>query len=382
MRQVGLRTRLTVVYTVMFVAASAVVVSLVYLANRDSLLHLMAPIPRTPQIPQIGAPPLPVPEVVQQPLDSGVDDALDKLVWASVGTFLSLGAIAALLGWWLTGKVLNRVHRIAEQARRISTANLHERIALTGPRDETRELSDTLDGLLDRLDQAFHAQERFIANASHELRTPLAVTRTAIQVGLGSVDSPELLRVKQYLLRSNDKSIALINGLLQLMRGKQGLHSLVPTRFDEITRRTVQETGSNNPRIELDVVPCETLGDELLLGQVVRNLVDNAVRYNIPSTEDTEGKVTLDLRPVKDSACLRVSNTGPVVPADEVEQLFEPFRRGAQRAGHPEGSGLGLSIVRAIVTAHSGHVSAVSQPEGGLTVTVNIPLALSGTGTT
>jgi signal transduction histidine kinase len=301
------------------------------------------------------------------------DNALTTLLWQSIVAFVVLGAISAILGWWLTGRVLSRVHRMTAQARQISTANLHERIALDGPHDELKELSDTFDELLTRLDDAFHTQGRFIANASHELRTPLAVTRTAIQVGLSPIDSPQVQRVKEHLLRSNDRSISLINGLLELAKGEQGLHERHPVRLDEVARQVVSEATTPGLRVRVATVKCEVLGDALFLSQIVRNLVDNAVRYNVPG-----GEIRVDVGMGTRTGTLTVGNTGAVVPADEVELLFEPFRRGSvQRTGRAEGTGLGLSIVRALVNAHDGTVIATPREGGGLDVTVELPLAES-----
>ena len=368
MKRVALRTRLTLVHTGLFLVASTIVVMLVYFQNRTSILDLQRTV--TPRSSLIGGSPV-VWQPQPEPVTQAWDDVLTGLLVQSLVTFLILGAVAGVLGWWLTGRVLRRVHLMTAQARRISTVNLHERIELTGPQDELKELADTFDDLLTRLDRAFLMQGRFIANASHELRTPLTVMRTVIQVGLSSTEPDQVLRAQQELLRSNDRSIALINGLLQLARGEQELHRREPVRLDTVVEHTLSETTASGVVLDTHTDPCTVQGDELLLSQVCRNLVDNAARYNVPG-----GTVWVRVDRDTDWGRLNVANTGPAVPADEVTGLFEPFHRGAaQRTGGPGGAGLGLSIVRAVTAVHGGRVHAGARPDGGLAVTVEIPLS-------
>lgn len=350
-----LRVRLTIIHTGLFLVASLVVVGLIYLQNRASILGLREEVTPRFQVTQQT-----VPRVATE---RAFGDVLSGLLFQSLLTFLALGAVAGVLGWWLSGRVLRRVHTMTTQARRISTANLHERIALDGPADELKELADTFNGLLTRLDDAFQVQGRFIANASHELRTPLAVTRTVIQVGLSSTEPARVRRAKEELLRSNDRAIALINGLLQLARGEQELRDREEVRLDVVVETALAETTSE-ARIEVHIEPCVVLGDELLLSQLFRNLLDNANRYNVP-----DGVISIR---VTGRGQLIVANTGPVVPDDEVALLFEPFHRATERK---DGAGLGLSIVRAVALVHGGRVAARPRPGGGLTVTVEIPVS-------
>ena len=364
-----LRTRLTIIHTGLFLVASLIVVGLIYLRNRASVLGLRDDVSALQTDPTQAFPTTPVSTVPGVPAQQAISDVVSGLLLQSLFTFLALGVVAGVLGWWLSGRVLRRVHTMTAQAQRISTANLHERMALAGPRDELRELADTFDGLLARLDHAFQVQGRFIANASHELRTPLTVTRTVIQVGLSSTEPDRVRRAKEELLRSNDRCIALINGLLQLARGEQELQQREPVRLDFLVTRALAEATSSELTIDVRTQPCEVLGDELLLGQVFRNLFDNAARYNVP-----DGTVSVEVTAEDGWGRLTVANTGPVVSADEVALLFEPFQRGSEhRTAGPEGVGLGLSIVRAVATAHGGQVSAQARPRGGLTVTIQIP---------
>jgi signal transduction histidine kinase len=362
MKRIALRTRLTIIHTGLFLAASLVVVGLIYWQNRSSILGLR-------QTVLVDGPMVAIPRMAASTTDTAFGDVLSGLLLQSLLTFLALGAIAGVLGWWLSGRVLRRVHAMTAQAQQISTANLHERIALDGPQDELKELADTFNGLLARVDDAFQVQGRFIANASHELRTPLAVTRTVIQVGLSSTEPERVRRAKQELLRSNDRSIALINGLLQLARGERELEHREPVRLDTLVETAVAEVDApSDLTVEMRTEPCSLLGDELLLSQVFRNLFDNATRYNVPGG-------TVWIR-VTARGQLTVANTGPEVPADEVALLFEPFHRATDKT---DGVGLGLSIVRAIATAHRGRVAAEPRPGGGLVVTVDLPV--SGTAT-
>ncbi|MFF3853204.1 sensor histidine kinase [Micromonospora sp. NPDC002575] len=366
-----LRWRLTVLQTAVFLGAGVVVVTMAYLQNRNVIavaikandvpgdtVWAAGPAQRTASTRNLDA------------IAVRRDEALSTLLTQWIVALVVMTAIAGLLAWWVTGRVLHRVHLMTAQTRRISTANLHERIAVQGPADEIKELSDTFDDLLNRLEEAFSAQARFIANASHELRTPLTVARTTLQVGLATKDPARINRVREELLRNNDRCIALINGLLTLARGEHGRRRREAVELDEIVRQAAAESAATaapgGPRLRIDVPSrCTVSGDPLLLAQLVHNLVDNALRYNRPGGQafvelDTDGRLT-------------VSNTGPVIAADEADRLFEPFYRRAERTGRTDGAGLGLSIVRAIADACDGHATARPRDGGGLVVEVLIP---------
>ncbi|MEU9861792.1 ATP-binding protein [Streptomyces sp. NPDC047971] len=316
------------------------------------------------------------------------------LMWSCLAlVVMAFGAV--VVGWWTAGRVLRPVHEMTARARQLSERNLHERIAAGGPDDELKELGDTIDALLGRLEAAFDSQRRFIANASHELRTPLATQRTAIQIGLD--DSSE---VKQILLDSNRRSERLIDGLLVLARSERGLEAREDVPLAEVVAEECEAYGVDGvdgvdagasgrgdaaaagwvgaAGVEVSV-ECGAVasaggvvrGNRVLLGQLVRNLVANAVAYNVPG-----GSVDVSVR----GGVLTVGNTGPVVAADEVAALFEPFRRGEGRDRMGPGAGLGLSIVRSIAAAHGGTVEAAARgPEkgGGLVVTVTLPVTVT-----
>ncbi|MGW1977045.1 sensor histidine kinase [Streptomyces sp. NPDC001889] len=306
--------------------------------------------------------------------------SLQSLFW-SFTALLVAALCAVVVGWWTAGLVLRPVHAMTAKARRLSERTLHERIAASGPDDELKELGDTLDALLARLEKAFDSQRRFIANASHELRTPLATQRTAIQVGLApGCTADELAAAREILLDANRRSERLIEGLLTLARGERGLEEYEEVDLGEavaqealrhrVTARIGGPGGGSGAGggvgagagagARAGVVR----GNRPLLDRLVGNLVANAVAYNIPggtvSVRVAEGVIT-------------VENTGPVIPEEDIPALFEPFRRGEGRDRMGPGAGLGLSIVRSIAHAHDGTVTAGPGPEGGLTVTVSLP---------
>ena len=283
-----------------------------------------------------------------------------------------IAVLAFTVCWWLTGRLLRPLHRITAAAQRLSLSTLHERIALTGPDDELRRLADTFDAMLDRLERAVDSQRRFIANASHELRTPLAVQRTAIEVGLAKPSPERVERIRTELLRNTLRSEQLIEGLLLLANGERGLDARAPVDLSVVVNEVIEESLGRADEAGVTVAPrtvrpLAVLGDEVMLAQLVTNLVQNAIRYNVPG-----GHVLIEL---SEGTGLVVSNTGPHVPLDRADELFEPFRRlNADRTGSGDGAGLGLSIVAAIARAHGGTVTLRPNPDGGLTARVDLPV--------
>jgi signal transduction histidine kinase len=289
-------------------------------------------------------------------------------------------AAASVSGWLLAGRLLQPLHRITDTARRIADApaadrGLHERIALRGPADEVKQLADTFDVMLERLDHSFEGQRRFIANASHELRTPLTLNRTLLEVATDPEDSsPEIRQLGTTLLTINARHEQLINGLLLLARSENELtdHSYVD--LADIVDHVIAQVRSDTVKVQAEAAEAPTSGNPILLERLVQNLVENAVRYNV--AEDGWVRVTSGTRP-DGGATLVVSNTGPAVPSYEIPGLFEPFRRlGTDRVStNSAGAGLGLSIVRAVARAHGGEVQAAPREGGGLVVTVELPAA-------
>ncbi|MFI7667458.1 sensor histidine kinase [Nocardia sp. NPDC049526] len=308
-------------------------------------------------------------------------DTLEAMLVWSLVCLGAIGIVAGGLGWLLAGRALHPLQQITATARRVADRSLHERIALTGPDDEIKDLADTFDAMLERLDRAFDGQRRFVANASHELRTPLTINRTLIEVALDDPDAPESTRrLGATLLEVNNRHERLIDGLLVLASSEQRLIERSRVDLAEVVRRVVTVAGDAADRagieIRTDIEAAPVSGDPVLLERLAQNLVDNAIRYNVSE----KGWVSIRSVSTEGNAQLVVENIGPVVPAFEVDGLFEPFRRLASgervaesaHAPNSRGAGLGLSIVRSVAHAHGGEVRATARPEGGLTVTVTI----------
>ncbi|MEU0129679.1 MULTISPECIES: HAMP domain-containing sensor histidine kinase [unclassified Streptomyces] len=314
------------------------------------------------------------PPTVYDVTDDVSDAASRELLYWSAAALLVMTGCAVGVGWWTAGRVLRPVHAMTAKARRLSEHTLHERIASSGPDDELRELGETLDALLARLEKAFDSQRRFIANASHELRTPLATQRAAIQVGLDDPSPDDLVRTRQTLLDNNRRSERLIEGLLVLARSERGLARSERAEVDlgavveeEAARPTAPvERARYRPEVTVAAESCAVRGNRQLLAQLVANLLSNAVRYNVPG-----GRVDVSLSA---DGVLVVRNTGPVVAEGDIAGFFQPFRRGEGRDRMGRGSGLGLSIVRSIALAHGGTATAAPCPGGGLAVTVRLPV--------
>lgn len=288
-----------------------------------------------------------------------------------------VGLVGMLFGWLMAERALRPLARITETARRVAGRSLHERIALDGPTDEIKELADTFDSMLERLDRAFDSQRMFVGNASHELRTPLAINRTLIEVALGRPDVPAEARVLgDALLAVNGRQERLLDGLLTLARSEQELTVRERVDLSEVADHVLDQTPLNSLTLRRRLAPAPTTGDPVLLERVVQNLVQNAVAYNVPN-----GWIEVRTGHHPDSVDVTVSNTGPVVPAYDVPALFEPFRRLRARVGSAKGTGLGLSIVRSVAHAHGGSVTAVPRDGGGLVVHVTLPIAAAASAT-
>jgi signal transduction histidine kinase len=300
--------------------------------------------------------------------------ALDSLLFFSL---LGLGAMTVAsggLGWFVSGRVLRPVRAITETARRASDQHLGERLALAGPRDELRELADTFDDMLERLDLAFAAQRRFVANASHELRTPLTVMRTAIDVALAkpSRTTPQLEDMATRVRRHIDRAENMIEALLVLAISDQGVASRELLDLSAVAEDALEFAAPGITRlglqVEAELSPAETTGDQQLIERMVWNLVDNAVRHNEPG-----GWIRVTTGPYGPGVVLTIANSGALVPADAVPTLFEPFRRIVSHGRADGGVGLGLSIAQSVSAAHGAELDVRSQPEGGLFISVVLP---------
>jgi signal transduction histidine kinase len=295
-----------------------------------------------------------------------------ELLIASVIVLVAFVMAAAALGWLLAGRVLRPLSTITATARRISASSLHERLGLHGPDDELKELADTLDGLFARLEASFDAQRHFAANASHELRTPLTRERTLLQVTLADPTSTTATWrvVSQELLASNAETERLIEALLTLASSEADPGDREPLDLAVITSAALAAARPDISHLGLhvyaDIEPATLNGDPLLIQRLVTNLISNAVRHNVVGGDIQVATATSD-----GHAVVSVTNSGQVIPAAEVDRLFQPFQRlGPRPARRDGGHGLGLSIVRAIATAHAATIGARALPGGGLAVDV------------
>jgi signal transduction histidine kinase len=295
-----------------------------------------------------------------------------------VGSCIILVAMiggSLLLGWLVAGRVLRPLRVMTTTTRQISECNLHERLALSGPEDELKDLSDTIDGLLARLEAAFESQRRFVANASHELRTPLMLSQTLLQVALADPDlTLDSLRAAcQEVVDSGKDQAQLIEALLTLARSQGGLNhrefvDLKAVANDALNGH-LQSAAARGLQFDVALDDATVFGDARLIYRLVSNLVDNAIRYNI-----TGGSVEVKLAASTTEATLTVTNTGQPVQPDQVNRLLEPFQRAApDRPAGPDGFGLGLSIVADIAEAHGARLEVHPRPEGGLTVAASFP---------
>lgn len=386
-----IRVRLTLLYAGAFFLAGAVLVALMYLYLGQALdrqlttrvgiteEHLQELI-RT----EGGSPRLPheVQKEVYAQFEQDRDDTLNTMLIASLVSLGVVGVIAGGFGWLLAGQALGPLQQITATARRVADRSLHERIALVGPNDEIKDLADTFDAMLERLDRSFDSQRRFVANASHELRTPLTINRTLIEVALDDPQANESLRLLgATLLAVNQRHERLIDGLLTLASSEQRLTEPTPVDLADIARHITTESQGAAQNADVDIrthlQPAPVTGDPVLLERLTQNLVDNAIRYNLAE----HGWITVTTDVVDDNVHLTVENTGPPVPPYEVPSLFEPFRRlptterlaDSANTSISRGAGLGLSIVRSVAHAHGGDVRAFPREDGGLTVRVRIP---------
>jgi signal transduction histidine kinase len=295
---------------------------------------------------------------------------LHEFLLGAIITLVVMFAVSALIGWLLAGRVLRPLRIITDTTQNISEHDLHQRLALPGPRDELTELGDTIDELLGRLERAFDSQRRFVTNASHELRTPLTVDRAMLQVALADPNlTLESLRAAcEEVLEAGREQERLIDALLTLARSQRGLDHKEPAAT------------ADGLQVDASLSNATVPGDARLLHQLVSNLVDNAVRHNVAG-----GRVEVRLAAGSagfngsSAATLTVTNTGLPVAPDQVNRLLQPFQRGTpDRTANPSGFGLGLSIVADIAEAHGAGLEILPRPEGGLAITVSFPIEPAG----
>jgi signal transduction histidine kinase len=380
--QLTVRARLTVLYTGLFAVCGAIVVAVSYLLvarlePQGEGQHAPASFLARCQSEQLSAHPndrLLAKCSVYFQLQGAQhqrDVTLSHLLQYSVITLAIVIALAAILGWIAAGRALRPVHRVTAAARAASEQNLSARVALGGPRDELHELAETFDDMLDRLQAAFEAQQRFIANASHELRTPLTVMRTTVDVVLDNPEStPAELRGMAADIRAEvDHAERLIGALLILARNERGL-----TVHEEVDLATVAEDVLDSAelgerRVHATLEPALISGDPVLAERLIANLVDNAARYNAAA-----GDIWISTHTLAGSSQLTVANTGPLISHADVDRIFQPFERLGDRTSR-DGFGLGLTLVGSIAAVHGGAATVRPRNDGGLSIIVTIPSA-------
>ncbi|MGI5136265.1 MULTISPECIES: sensor histidine kinase [unclassified Streptomyces] len=378
-----IRIRLTLLYGGMFLIAGILLLSIIYLFAAHAL-NVGSELPFKILSGQVASdtcnfPASPTANELNNAMNACVNEqrqhALDNLLSRSLLALLGLAVIAFAFGYAMAGRVLSPLGRITRTARAVAGSDLSRRIELDGPDDELKELADTFDDMLERLQRAFTAQQRFVGNASHELRTPLAINRTLLEVHLSDPAAPvELQQLGKTLLATNERSEQLVEGLLLLARSDNQIVERKPVDLAEVASQAVDQVHAEAEAKGIEIRgrrgPAVVQGNGVLLERIALNLVQNAVRYNIPEGGWVE--VTTELQ--HGEAVLVVSNTGPVVPAYEIDNLFEPFTRlRTERTGSDKGVGLGLSIARSVARAHGGHISAQPREGGGLVMRVTLP---------
>jgi len=363
-----LRAQLALLYAALFGLAVAVVAAFGVIFKPDFLVRAGCTAdPRTP------SPPGACGQSGLSFADTITHDVQQHL--AGVALIAVLAVLALGLGWLIAGRVLRPLRTITASARDISAGNLDQRLAISGPDDEFRQLGDTLDGLFGRLEASFGAQRHFVANASHELRTPLTAEKTVLQVALADPDATAatLRSACEKALEWNERQGRLVDALLTLASSERGIERWEPFDLAGIARNVIREqqpdAGRRALRIDAALAAAPTAGDPALAESLIANLVGNAIRHN-----QDGGHVAITTAVTDGRSVITVSNSGPLIPPDEVDRLFQPFQRlGSERLRAASGHGLGLAIVSTIAGVHAAALTASARPEGGLDVTVRFP---------
>ena len=368
-RHLSIRARLTATYAGLVTISGTVLIILVYFYTRYITLSIAFGPPQ--QVPAID---LTTPQVAQ--VDTNLFELLGAILRSAVGALLLLAVVSGTVGWVLAGRMLRPLSSMNAAAKRATSGDLSQRLALSGPRDEIHDLADTFDTMLASLERSFSVHRRFAANASHELRTPLATTQTMIDVVLSDPDASaeDLRRVLTRVLETNRANRETIDALLDLADAQSGKLAVEDVDMEATVRDALgliaPEVAEHGLHVSTHLLPARVPGDPVLLRQSVSNLLRNAARYNVEG-----GRITVGMARLDDGVRLTIRNEGPVVAAESVESLREPFVRGEGR-GRTRGSGhgLGLAIVTAVATAHGGELHLSANPDGGLTAVLELPV--------
>ncbi len=363
-----IRLRLTVIYGLVFLVTGGVLLTIGYLLVRSNIRgpHIFRGFIQPPHESATGL--AGALRAYREQLQAA---ALHRLL---VEYLLALGVmtmVAVGTGWLLAGRALRPLREITSTARRVSGENLRERIALSGPADELKELADTFDGMLARLDGAFASQRHFVANASHELRTPLAIMRTELDVTLADPDASagELRGMGDALRETIDRCERLIESLLMLARSEAGAGPAEPVDLASLAADCITDLRARAADAEVRIVPglapAWTPGEPALLERLITNLIDNGIQHN-----ERGGFLEVSTTTRSGQVELRVANGGARIDPLEAQSLTEPFQRlGREHSGF----GLGLSIVRSVVDVHRGKLELQAPSTGGLIVRVELP---------
>ena len=370
-----IRLRLTILYGVVSVLSAAVLLTITIMLA-DGLTPRTTPVPgqaATTSGQQALAQALA--RIAQLQAQLRQVDPLHQLLVAAAAALAIMAGASIALGWVVAGRALRPLRAITTATQQISEEDLHRRLAMPGPRDELTNLADTIDGLLARLQAAFEGQQNFVANASHELRTPLAASRTILEVALAdpAASAAALRSACQDVLIEERHQERLIDALLTLARSQRGLDRRKPLDLGEITtdilRTREPDAASRDVTVSASIASAPVLGDDGLLRQLAANLIDNALRHNVP-----HGTLSIHVTSDRDHSTLKVANTGPVIAQDEIGRLLQPFQRlSSRRPADDDGLGLGLPIVAAITRAHHATLLVSPGDRGGLNIEASFP---------
>lgn len=305
--------------------------------------------------------------------------ALDQLRSYSGWSLLALFATSMLIGWYVSGLVLRPIGRITSVARDIQATDLSRRIELGGPADELRDLGDTFDQMLDRLDQAFEDQRQFIQETSHELRNPLAVIRTNLDVVLNDpkANLEEFRFSGEVANRAAVRMSALVDDLLLLAHHERRDVDREPIFLSQVVSETIEDFSAfakkNNVSLTLEMSSeIKVIGDAAALRRALANLLSNAIR--ITGSEKSGGQIKVVGGQDADQVWVSVEDNGPGLSTEDIERVFQRFWKGNVSEAKESGrSGLGLAIVRQIVEGHGGQVTVRSQLGNGATFTIWLP---------
>jgi signal transduction histidine kinase len=371
LRRPSVRLRFTALYGTMFLLSGVALLAIVAIvAARSAGESRTAPVGQRPPVDQF-----------QEQLAAQEAAQSQQILTGSLIALGIMAVVSLVLGLFVSDRVLRPLRTMTAATRRISADNLHERLAVPGPADEVKDLADTIDGLLERLEGAFAAQRRFVANASHELRTPLATIRASLDVAVAKPGPvpPQTIALADRIRTELDQVDRLLEGFLVLAKAQ---HSALDDRttlsLGEVVSASLATRAVDLAVKGMTVDGCDDLGSgwvqgsRTLLCRMVDNVIDNAIIHNHDG-----GRIHVAVDGRHDTARLVVESGGPVLDQQQVASLAQPFRRlGGDRTGPASGGGLGLSIIEAIATAHDGTLELHALADGGLRVVITLPLAL------